>query len=161
MAPRNNTPYWTFLLLLVLAHLFLRVGLGLSAWLPDLLTVAVLLGARRVRAPVAALLGLLLGLLEDALALSAFGARAVATAAVAFLGARSRDLFEGDSVIFLAVYLFIGKWAREAIVYALDLRAARGDVVSVLFVDGALAALYVAAAGTLTFLLYRAVTGER
>jgi rod shape-determining protein MreD len=161
MVPRNSTPFWAFLFLLVLGHFLLRVGLGLSAYLPDLLMVAVLLGARRMRAPVAALFGLVLGLLEDALALSAFGARAAATAGVAFFGARSRDIFEGDSVIFLAVYLFVGKWAREATVYALDVRAGRGDAVMVLFVDGALAALYTAVAGTLAFLLYRAVTGER
>jgi rod shape-determining protein MreD len=160
MAARS-TGFWGFVALLVLAHFLVRVALGLSEWVPDLLTIAALLAARRVRPPVATLIGALLGLLEDALALTAFGARAVATGAVSFLGARSRDLFEGDSVIFLAVYLFVGKWAREAIVFLLDMRAARGDTVSVLLIDGPLAALYAAAAGTVAFLLYRAVSGER
>jgi rod shape-determining protein MreD len=158
---RRSTGFWGFVALLVLAHFLVRIALGLNDFVPDLLTIAALLAARRLRSPVATLLGLVLGLLEDALALTAFGARAVATAAVSFLGAQSRDLFEGDSIIFLAVYLFIGKWAREAIVYLLDMRAARGDATAVLLVDAPLAALFAAVAGTIAFLLYRAVSGER
>jgi rod shape-determining protein MreD len=160
MVARTGT-FSGFVALLLLAHLGLHVGLGFSAYMPDLLTVAVLLAARRLGTPVATLLGVTLGLIEDALALSAFGARAIATGVVAFLGARSRDLFEGDSVIFIAFYLFIGKWLREAIVFVLDMRAARGELVDVLLVDGGLAALYAAVVGTFAFLVYRAVSGER
>jgi rod shape-determining protein MreD len=160
MASRN-APFWGFVVLLVLGHFLLRVAFGLGDVLPDLLTIAALLAARRLRSPAATLLGLVLGAVEDALALSAFGTRAVATAAVSFLGSRSRDLFEGDSVIFLAFYLFAGKWAREAIVFVLDMRAARGDAMTVLLIDGPLAALYAAVAGTIAYLLYRAMSGER
>jgi rod shape-determining protein MreD len=163
MATRNWS-FWGFILLLVLAHFVLHVAVGLSdARLPDFLTLAALFGARRIRASGAAALGFVLGLLEDGLALTAFGARAIATTLAAYLGARSRDLFEGDSLLFLIFYLFIGKWLRDAVVYLLlhFSGAARGDLVSGMLIDGALAALSTAVAGIFAFLIYRALTGDR
>jgi rod shape-determining protein MreD len=160
--PAKLWSFWGFIALLVLAHFIVHVAIGLELrLLPDFLTIAVLLSARRVRAPAAAGIGLAFGLLEDALALTGFGARAVAMAVIAFFGARSRDLFEGESVMFLAFYLFLGKWVRDAIVYLLTMATARGDVVTNLLVDGPIAALITAAAGTIAFLIYRALTGDR
>ena len=52
-----------FITVLVALHFFLRVGLGLGWAVPDLLVVAVLLSARRVRGGWAAGLGVLLGIL--------------------------------------------------------------------------------------------------
>jgi rod shape-determining protein MreD len=153
--------FWVFVILLVTGHLLLRVGFGFGPPAPDLLTVAALLGARRLRASAAALLGFGLGLIEDALALTAFGATSLALVVVSFLGARSRDLFEGDSLLFLGVYFFLGKWLRDAILYLLGMAAGTGGPPAVLFVDGALAALVTAVAGIVTMLLYRAVTGDR
>ncbi len=153
--------FWAFIALLVIAHFTLHLAFGLGATAPDLLTVAVLLGARRLGGGAAAALGFALGLLRDALSLVAFGADAVAMTVVGFLGARSRDLFIGDSVVFVALYLFLGKWLHDAIYYLVGGHGVNGDAVARLLIEAPLASLYAAAAGTAALLLYRLITGER
>ncbi len=153
---RSKYAFGIFIAILAFLHLALHVGVGLEESAPDLMAVATLLAARRLRAVSATLLGLLLGLIEDALALVSFGASAVALAVVAFLGVRSRDLFEGDSMLFVAVYLFLGKWLRDVIQVALS--AAEWNT---LLIDSPIAALYAALAGLVALGVYRAVTGER
>lgn len=153
---RSTYAYWVFIAILVFLHFALHVGFGLEGAAPDLLVVATLFGARRLRAPGAALVGLGLGLLEDALSVVAFGASALALSILGFLGARSRDLFEGDSLLFVAVYIFLGKWLRDAVHVALT-DAERGTLLS----SSPLAALYAAIAGLVALGVYRAVTGER
>lgn len=153
---RSKYGFSIFVVILVLVHLMLHVGLGIGESAPDLMTVAVLLAARRMRATTAALLGLLLGVLEDALALVSFGASAVAFSAIAVLGARSRDLFEGDSLLFVALYLFLGKALRDAI-HVLLTEAESGMLLS----STPIAALYAMVAGIIGVGVYRAITGER
>jgi|SRR5690606_17403143 len=153
---RSKYGFSIFVVILVLVHLMLHVGLGIGESAPDLMTVAVLLAARRMRATTAALLGLLLGVLEDALALVSFGASAVAFSAIAVLGARSRDLFEGDSLLFVALYLFLGKALRDAI-HVLLTEAESGMLLS----STPIAALYAMFAGIIGVGVYRAITGER
>src|SRR5215208_2272046 len=113
MAGRNNTGFWIFIIVLVVLHFGVHVALGMRSLAPDFLTIALLLGARRLSGAGAAGLGLALGLLNDALSLTAFGALAVTYAILGFLGSRSRDLFEGDSLLFVAVYIFVGKLLRD------------------------------------------------
>jgi rod shape-determining protein MreD len=152
-----------FLLILAILHLLLQVGFALGAAAPDLLVVALLLGARRMSAPAAAALGLVLGVLQDAVALIAFGAGAVVLTVLGYLGARTRDFFIGESLAFTAAYVFLGKWLHVALL-ALLLRYGRGvpaEWTQLLLVDAALAALYTAAAGVLALALYRGVTDER
>ena len=161
MASRSNTGFWVFFIFLIVAHFFLHLALGLGDSAPDLLTVGLLLAVRRARASVAAFLGLVLGVLNDALASVAFGAEAVVLTLVGFLGARSRDLFEGDSLLFIGAYLFLGKWLHDAAYYTLAHQLARGDVVTRLFMQAPVAALYAAGAGIVAMLVYRAATGER
>ncbi len=153
---RSKYGFSIFVVILVLVHLMLHVGLGIGESAPDLMTVAVLLAARRMRATTAALLGLLLGVLEDSLALVSFGASAVAFSAIAVLGARSRDLFEGDSLLFVALYLFLGKALRDAI-HVLLTEAESGMLLS----STPIAALYAMVAGIIGVGVYRAITGER
>lgn len=154
--PRETSyRFWVFIGILAFLHFALHVGFGLETEAPDLLAVATLFGSRRLRGAAAALLGLGLGLLEDALAITHFGASAVALAVVAFVGARSRDLFEGDSFLFIAVYLFLGKWLRDAVHVALT-----GQEWSILLSSSPVAALYAAAAGLVAIGIYRGVTGE-
>lgn len=153
---RTTYAFWVFIGILVFLHLALHVGLGLEAGAPDLIAVATLFGARRMRGPGAAALGLGLGILEDTLALGDFGASALALSTVAFLGARSRDLFEGDSLLFVAVYVFLGKLVRDAIYIAVT-QAGWGTM----FTSTPIAALYAAGAGLVALGIYRAVTGER
>lgn len=153
---RSRYGFSIFIVVLVLVHLLLHVGLGIGESAPDLMTVAVLLAARRMPATTAALLGLLFGVLEDALALVSFGASAVAFSTIALVGARSRDLFEGDSLLFVAVYLFLGKVLRDAIHVALT---AAGS--GMLLASTPIAALYATVAGLIALGVYRAITGER
>jgi hypothetical protein len=100
---------WILVAALVFVHFLLHVGLGYGRGAPDLLTVALLLAAREVRVGTAAAVGLLFGLLEDALSVLAFGANAVAMTAIGILGALTRDLFVGDSRLFAVSYFFVGE----------------------------------------------------
>jgi rod shape-determining protein MreD len=153
--------YATLIVLLVLAHFVLRLAIGLGWGTPDLLTVAALLAARRSGGARAAGVGLVLGVLDDGLTINSYGTAAVALATVSFLGARSRDLFEGDSLLFLVVYLFIGKWLRDAIVYLLDRNPSSVEPIAELFMAMPVAAAVAAGAGMVAMILYRAATGER
>jgi hypothetical protein len=86
---------WILVAALVIVHFLLHVGLGYGRGAPDLLTLGLLLAAREVRAGAAAAVGLLFGLLEDALSVLAFGANTVAMTAIGILGAFTRDSVRG------------------------------------------------------------------
>ena len=160
MAAARTTTFWTFICILVLLHLVLRVGLGLAV-IPDLITVALLLGARRLAGWHAALYGLLLGILADSLAVVGFGATAVAYVIAGYLGSRSRSLFEGESYLFVFVYVFIGGWLVDAVRFFMGGAMGRGTPLSYLGADAALAALYMAVAAVVSMMAYRAATGHR
>lgn len=162
MASRSGTgaPFWVFIAILVVLHLVVHVAIGLGTAAPDLLAIAVLLAARRMKGSGAAAVGLLLGLLNDALALTTFGATALVFAVIGFLGARSRDLFEGDSLLFVAVYIFLGKWLRDALFLVMT-RSASGDPWGILVTSTPIAAIYAAITAMIAIMLYRAATGER
>lgn len=162
--PARNWGFWAFITILAVLHFLLHLGLGLGAAAPDLLTVAVLLAARRVSGAGAAVVGLVLGLVQDSLSLVAFGADAVVLAVIGFLGARSRDYFVGDSLLFVAVYLFLGKWVHDVLyllLYSALPSTTGADLRRVLLIDAPVAAVYAAIVGTLALLVYRATTKER
>lgn len=161
MASRSSGSFWVFFVLTVIAHFVLHIALGLGESAPDLLTVALLLGVRRTTSAAGAGIGLLLGLLHDSLSLTAFGVDAIVLTVLGYAGARSRDLFEGDSLLFVGGYLFIGKWLHDFGYWLLARDLTGGDFGSRLLVDGPIAALYAAAAGVIALLIYRASTGER
>jgi rod shape-determining protein MreD len=156
----RTTAFWTFIGVLVLLHLMLRLGAGLT-FIPDLLVVAALLGSRRLGGAMAAGYGLVLGLLADSLSMIAFGATAVAFVIVCYLGARSRNLFEGDSFLFIICYVFLGAWLVEAIRFAIGAAVQRGATPLPLFTSAPLAALYTGVAAFTALLAYRAATGNR
>lgn len=158
---KGGWKFWTLMGLLVVLHFVLHLSLGLTTSAPDLLTVAVLLGSRQLTGGRAAAYGFALGLLEDAVSLSAFGAAAVTQTVIGYLGARSRDLFVGDSLLFLALYLFLGKWLRDALYYGVATAVRRGSAVDALLVSAPLAALYAAAAGIVAIIVYRSLTRNR
>lgn len=150
---RRSRGFWAVALLLPILHFLLQVGFGLGARAPDLLTVALLVIAREVRAGAAAGIGFAFGLLEDAFSLLAFGANAVAMSLVGILGARSRDLFVGESVLFLASYVFAGTWMRHALHWALAGSAVREGGMRSLLLEAPLAGLYAAVVGTALLLV--------
>ena len=154
-------PFVLFIALLIVLHLMLRVGLGINFWAPDLLTIALLLAARRAPAGWAAGLGLAFGLIRDSVNLTTFGADAIVMTIVGFLGSRSRDYFVGDSAFFLAIYLFVGKWLHDALYFVFARAIGVRDPVSTLLAEAPIAAAYSALAGIIAYSAYRAFSRER
>lgn len=128
-------------------HFLLHVGFGLGSAAPDLLTVALLVGVRELNVGWGAVLGLCFGLLEDAFAVLGFGASTVAMTLLGVVGAKTRDLFVGDSLIFLVSYLFIGKWGRDLVHWVVVGESVRQPFVEAMVVGSGLAALYATAVG--------------
>lgn len=156
----KTRPFWTFILILVLLHLVLRLAFGLDI-IPDLLVVALLLGARRLGGWPAALLGLVLGILADSLALVGFGATAVAFVVGGYVGSRTRNLFEGDSYLFVTVYAFLTAWLIEVVRFLTGGQTGRGVPLSTLVTDAPLTALSIAIAAVVSLIAYRGITGNR
>jgi cell shape-determining protein MreD len=132
---------------LVVAHFVLHVGFGYGRGAPDLLTVALLVAARELGLGAAAVVGLVFGLLEDALSVLAFGANTVTMTAIGIAGAFTRDLFVGDSRLFVVSYLFAGKWMRDLLHWLTMGSALRAPFFSEVIVQGAVAAGYAALVG--------------
>lgn len=146
---------WLFIVILVVLHLVLRLGLGLGHLAPDLLVVALLLAAREIRAGWAAGLGLALGIIDGSMVPFNLGASALVLTIVGFVGARTRELFSGDNYLFVALYLFVGKWLYDTLLYLVT-----GELFSsgpaYLLLISPLTALYAAAAGVVALAAYRA-----
>ncbi|MDX1646351.1 MAG: hypothetical protein R3304_04325 [Longimicrobiales bacterium] len=145
----NGSPTrgWLLALVLVLLHFFLHVGLSYGRGAPDLLTLALLLLARELTMGWAAAVGLALGLMEDALSVLAFGANSIAMTIVGIGGALTRDIFVGDSRLFLISYVFVGKWARDLIHWIAVGQELRQPFLEQVLIDGGIASLYLAAVG--------------
>lgn len=140
---------------LVVLHFLLHVGLGIGGAAPDLLTVALLLVVREVGIGAAAGVGLGFGLLEDALSVVAFGVNSVAMTLVGLAGGTTRDLFVGDSLVFLISYFVLGKFLRDLLGWILMGDALREPFVSQVLVHGLLGGVYAAIVG----IVLMAVTG--
>jgi len=136
-----------------LLHLTLRVGFGLGTATPDLMLLSLLILSRELAIGTAAGAGLVLGLLEDALAVLSFGANAVTFTLVAAVGAASREVFLGDSPWFGFSFVFLGKLARDILHWVLVGPDLREPFVRTVVFEGGLAALYVALVGGVIFSL--------
>jgi len=147
--------FWVLVVLLVVAHFALHLTLGAGAAAPDLLTLAVLMAAREVRAGSAAGLGFLLGLVADSLSVMSFGADTATYTVLGYLGARSKDMFVGESLAFLALYLFFGKWLRDGLFFLFSGSTRRGEALGSLLLDAPMAAAYMAIVGLLVLIGYR------
>jgi rod shape-determining protein MreD len=134
---------------LALLHFLLHMGLGLGNRAPDLLTISLLLAAREVGMGTAAGIGFAFGLLLDAFSLLAFGANTVAMTLLGAAGARTRDLFVGDSFFFVVSYLFLGKWVKDLLYWVLVGEGIREPFVQAVLVESSVNALYVAGVGVL------------
>lgn len=105
---------WTLglvVFLFLVGHFLLRPLLLSWSVAPDLLAGGVLLAALHARPGAAAGVGFGAGLLEGAMALEGMGALAALFAGAGYVAARARELFFGDSPLFLPVFVFIGVWA--------------------------------------------------
>lgn len=157
MNGQSRPGFWIFFALLVVLHFVLRIGMGLQQLAPDLLVVAVLLAAREVRAGTAAGIGLALGILDGSVVPFTLGASAVVLTALGFAGARTREIAAGDNYLFMAAYLFAGKWLFDALLFLITGSALQGEA-SYLLLVSPLTALYAAAAGLVGYVAYRATT---
>ncbi len=146
------------LAIVVLVLSFLHFGLSpvFGSWYvsPNLLVCAVLVAARELRPGTAAALGFVLGLLEDALAVSHFGLATLLFVILAYLGSTTRDLFLGEEPLFMGTYLFVGTWLYEAASYLI--MGAGGDTFSYLAIRAPLSALATGAIGYLVLPAVRA-----
>ncbi len=115
---------------------------------PNLLVCGVLVAARAMRPGGAAALGFLLGLLEDALAVSHFGLATLLLVLVAYLGSQTRELFLGEEPLFMGTYLLVGTWVYE--VASFLLLGVGSDPLSLLFVRAPLDGVLTGAVGYLT-----------
>lgn len=140
---------WGTVFILVTLHFTLHTGFGLGAVAPDLLTVALLVVAREVPTATGAGVGFGFGLLEDAFSALAFGANAVAMTVAGALGTRTRDLFVGDSALFLPSYFFAGKWLKDVVYWSAASETVREPFVQWVLVESPVAALYAAVVGTI------------
>lgn len=159
MSRGGSWSFWFLVALLFVAYFLLHLALGLGVVVPDLLTIALLLAARRLRAPTAAGFGFVLGLLRDSLSLIAFGADTITMTLLGYFGSRSRDLFVGDSILFVGVYLTAGKLLHD-LIYYLIAGPALGDGM-LRFVGQLPFVLYAAAAGLSALLVYRFMVRAR
>jgi cell shape-determining protein MreD len=130
--------------------------MGLQQLAPDLLVIAVLIAAREVRAGTAAGIGLLLGILDGSVVPFTLGASALVLTVLGFAGARTREIASDDNYLFLALYLFAGKWLFDALLFLVTGDAFRSGA-SYLLLVSPLTALYAAAAGLVGLLTYRAI----
>ena len=146
---RGSWRVWATVAVLALLHFLLHLGLGLGNIAPDLLTISLLLAAREVGMGTAAGIGFAFGLLLDSFSLLAFGANSVAMTLLGAAGARTRDLFVGDSFFFVVSYLFLGKWVKDLLYWVLVGEGIREPFVQAVLVESSMNALYAAAVGVL------------
>ncbi|UCC73123.1 MAG: rod shape-determining protein MreD [Gemmatimonadota bacterium] len=141
---------------LVLTYLHFALAPLFDSWFasPNLLLCALLVSARQLRPGAAATVGFLLGLLEDAMAVSHFGLATLMLVLVGYLGSLSRDLFVGEEPLFIGTYLFAGTWVFETVSYLI--LGASGNPLSYVFVRAPLDALATGAVGYLTLPFVRA-----
>ena len=133
---------WGVVGFLILLHFSLHLSLGLGESAPDLLVVALLISARELEIGRGAGLGFFLGLLEDAFSVLAFGANTFALTLVGMGGARTRDLFVGDSLLFLTSYLVLGKWTRDFLHWVAVGEGLRESFVDTMLIQSPISAVY-------------------
>ena len=136
------------LLALVVLHLVVNVALPLGALAPDLFALTVLMASQRLGSAWGAALGLVLGLVEDSMSLTSFGASAFALAVMGGVAGRLAEVLKGDSPVFRFVLFAVGKWLRDLLAWLVADAATRPPFVDSLLVEATVAALYTASVGT-------------
>jgi cell shape-determining protein MreD len=132
---------------LVVLHFGLHLSLDLGESAPDLLVVALLIAAREVNIGWGAGIGFVLGLLDDAFSVLAFGSNTFALTLLGMGGARTRDLFVGDSLFFLTSYLVLGKWVRDLLHWVAVGGGLRESFVDTMLIQSPISAVYAGVVG--------------
>ncbi|HEV8197004.1 MAG TPA: rod shape-determining protein MreD [Gemmatimonadales bacterium] len=155
MSPRRGDGrlYLGFVLLIAL-HFYVRPRLWDGRAAPDFLLLALMLVVIRTRPGVAAVAGLVVGLVNDVLTPASFGAGMLAHTIVAYLAAWGRAVFFPDNLLVNAGLFAGGVWLRNAIVL-LASGTPGGQLAAGLLVWAPLQALSTAVAGLGLLLLFR------
>lgn len=143
------------LVLLVAAHFTVRPALGDPRFAPDLVLVALLFFAIRVRPMAGTIAGFLVGLVTDAVAPTAFGAAAFALTIVGYLAGWLKAIVFADNLLVNALFVFVAAWVRDAILVLVAHQLQGGALAWQLLAVSPLAAGSTAAAALLVLVVFR------
>ena len=146
--------------ILIMLHYTLRPLLGWRAPI-DFMLIAALFGAVRMRPGWAAVYGLALGLVADALAVKGFGSAALSMTLVAYGASWLKAVFFADNLALNAFFLFVGKWIFDMIVVIAGHRLAGSDLAMQILVWSPLSAAVTALAGAVALTMLRPITEPR
>ncbi|HXT18776.1 MAG TPA: rod shape-determining protein MreD [Gemmatimonadaceae bacterium] len=147
-------------LILIVLHYTLRPLLAWRASV-DFMIVALLIGSVRLRPGAAAVYGFILGLLADSLAVSGFGAAALAMAVVGFSASWLKAVFFADNLALNGFFLFLAKWVFDLIYLLVGHRAQGTELVMQIFVWSPLSAAVTAVAGVIALSLLKPLMEAR
>jgi rod shape-determining protein MreD len=118
MSPRRVTRAQLALVLLILLILqfYVRPRLWNARVSPDFLLIGLMLFAMRSGAGAGALVGFLVGLIEDTLTPARFGAATLAHTLVGYLASWGRAVFFADNMLVNAAFVAVGLWVRDLVV---------------------------------------------
>jgi rod shape-determining protein MreD len=142
--------------ILIMLHYTVRPLLGMRAPI-DFMLIAALFGAVRMRPGVAAMYGLFLGLVSDALAVNGFGAAALGMTIVAYTASWLKAVFFADNLALNAFFLFVGKWLFDVILVLAARRIGGAELAMQIFVWSPLAAALTAIAGAIVLTMLRPI----
>ena len=146
--------------ILIMLHYTLRPLLGWRAPI-DFMLIAALFGAVRMRPGWAAVYGLALGLVADALAVKGFGAAALSMTLVSYGASWLKAVFFADNLALNALFLFVGKWLFDIIVAFAGHRVTGGDLAMQVLVWSPLSAAVTALAGAVVLTMLRPLIEPR
>src|ERR1043165_1809120 len=121
----------------------------------DFLLIAALFGSVRMRPGLAAVYGMCLGLVGDALADKGFGAAAIGLTFVCYGASWLKAVFFADNIALNAFFFFIGKWAFDLLVALIGRRLGGADLAMQILVWSPLASAVTALAGAIVLTLLR------
>ncbi len=157
MSRRLDLRFWLTATVLVALQFAVRPHLGDPRFAPDFLLLAFLLFAMRVRPAAGAAGGFLVGLANDALAPTAFGASALAHTIVGWLSGWVTGLLVADNIPVHTLFVFGAAWLRDVIQVLATNQLAGGALAWQLLVASPVAALATAVVAAAALL----VTGTR
>jgi len=146
---------WTVVAVLLAAQLFVRPWMTPSMFTPDFVLAAVLMIAMLTRPGAGAIAGVVVGILSDAVAPTAFGAGAFSLTVVAFAAGWLKAVVFADNPLMTAVFVFAASWLRDLLEVAASGALRGSGVLSQLLVYSPAAALGTAAAAVLTLVVFR------
>jgi rod shape-determining protein MreD len=140
--------------ILIVLHFTLRPLLAWRASI-DFIIVALLLGAVRMRPGVAAVYGLVLGLIADSQSVDTFGAAALGMSLVGFGASWLKAVFFADNLALNGFFLFLAKWLFDLVVLIVGHQAHGAEIAMQVFVWSPLSAAVTAVAGVIALSLLK------